>query len=425
MLAACSAPPPARLAERDIEVDRHPLLGYRAGFALTWQGARMGGAVEELAAAGDGLRFIRDERIVIRRGDLLVPYQTRIAIDTDRWLRAHRVVVDRRAGAVQTRGAAERDPDGRWRVRFGDAPARLLPGDAVPAELVPLLVAGSATRRFRGTVFLPGSGFALAELAVQPAAGDRHRPPRQVLARVLTDVGELRSTVLLTADGLVDRVVGADSVGARRVDVAELDQPFDPPELVDGASIPVAGALPAAGPVDLVVDVAWRPPPEPLPGQQVNGSGGRWQVRLLGGAPAAAGGRLAELSELARRSADLLEDDLGAPATEASAALALGRGDCTAHAVLFASMAAQRGFATRLVTGYRLDQGRLVRHRWAIAEVGGAWIAVDPTFGEAPAGPRLLGLAAHGASEDELSLVDAVAFAGMARARAAIVPFSR
>jgi transglutaminase-like putative cysteine protease len=90
--------------------------------------------------------------------------------------------------------------------------------------------------------------------------------------------------------------------------------------------------------------------------------------------------------------------------------------------VLFAELAARRGIATRLVTGYRLEGGRLVRHRWALAAVDGAWMAVDPTFGEAPARARLLGLATHGASTDELSLVDAVAFAGMSRARAALVP---
>jgi hypothetical protein len=57
-----------------------------------------------------------------------------------------------------------------------------------------------------------------------------------------------------------------------------------------------------------------------------------------------------------------------------------------------------------------------------LAAIGDTWITVDPTFGEAPARARLLGLATHGTSTDELSLVDAVAFAGMSRARATLLP---
>ena len=38
-------------------------------------------------------------------------------------------------------------------------------------------------------------------------------------------------------------------------------------------------------------------------------------------------------------------------------------------------------------------------------------MAVDPTYGEAPARPRLLGLAVHDASAAQLAIVDDMAFA--------------
>jgi transglutaminase-like putative cysteine protease len=101
----------------------------------------------------------------------------------------------------------------------------------------------------------------------------------------------------------------------------------------------------------------------------------------------------------------------------------LGRGDCTAHARLFAAFATARGHRVRLVTGLRLDDTdgawRLVRHRWVAVELEGQWIQVDPTYAEVPARARLFGLAVHGASTAELALVDEVAFAGIAGARAA------
>lgn len=129
-----------------------------------------------------------------------------------------------------------------------------------------------------------------------------------------------------------------------------------------------------------------------------------------------------EAFALVRATAALLADDLGAPAGSAHTALMSGRGDCTAHAVLFAALARARGIPVRLVTGFRVDEDRLVRHRWAIVDVDGSWIAVDPTYGEAPSSPRLIGLAVHGTRTAELTLADEVAFAGLSRIRALACP---
>ena len=64
-------------------------------------------------------------------------------------------------------------------------------------------------------------------------------------------------------------------------------------------------------------------------------------------------------------------------------------GDCTEHVALFVEAAAARGVAARPITGLLLvpheGAGRLVPHAWAEVEVGGRWVAVDPTLAQAPA----------------------------------------
>src|SRR5690606_33044434 len=128
---------------------------------------------------------------------------TRIAIDTDANLRAHRVSVQRTTGGAVSRGAAQRARDGRWRVWFGNEPMRTLPGDAVPAELVPHLIARTRGRRFSGMVLLAGYGFATAKLRVRPIDGKRVRVALE------TALGRLASEVELDAGGAVVRVRAA------------------------------------------------------------------------------------------------------------------------------------------------------------------------------------------------------------------------
>ncbi len=435
------------------------LNGYRAHFVIAWNGARIGDADERITAHGDGrTRFERRERITVRRGQALAHSETDIAIDTGPDLRAHRVDVRQIASGLLRRGSAHRNRHGDWVVHFADESERRIPGDAVPAELVPLLIATAdpdrAGVRFDGPVLLPGYGFAVAHLRVE-AEG-----PRTLLAQLSTADGVLQSRLLLTRGGAVARVQTEGGIGARRVDEASARAPFTPPEIVDAASIAVAGAESPGAVVDALV-LAGVPPqrarPPRLPGQQVERRGDTWEITLRRGdtcapiatdpapapVPTNADPRLATLAArvaadvgpgsardqafaLVRATADYLEDDLGTPEGGARDALLLGRGDCTAHAQLFVALAEQRGIATRLVTGYRVDDRRLIRHRWALVAVDGRWIAVDPTYGEAPAAPRLLGLAVHGPRASELALADEIAFAGLAQlsARRAAAPLS-
>ncbi len=446
-------------ASRDNELLRTSLLlGYEAHFHITWNGARIGDAGESLRAHGnEGLRFERRERITVRRGDALAHSETDLVIDTDAELHARRIAVRQIASGALRHGIAQRNARGDWLVTYADEPPRLIPGATVPAELIPLMLAATPSRgaiRFDGAIMLPGYGFAIAHLRVE------EEDTRHLLATLSTAEGQLRSRFVLGQGGTLVRVEGEDGSGAARVDAAIAAAPFEAPEIVDAASIRITRSPRyAAAPAEhLLLEPLppGRPLPPLLPGQHIEHQYGAWSIRLSDGdafappmslapyppaAPGAAsdaelerlaaeiiaesndpGTERAEAFALVRATAALLADDLGAPAGNAHTALMSGRGDCTAHAVLFAALARARGIPVRLVTGFRVDGDRLVRHRWAIVAVDGSWIAVDPTYGEAPSSPRLLGLAVHGTRTAELTLADEVAFAGLSRIRAFACP---
>lgn len=438
-----------------------PWVGYEAHFLLTWNGSRIGDASESLRRHGAGLRFERREHVSMRRGDALVHSETVIAITTDQALVARDVTIRQVSDDSLVQGHAHRDKGGRWLARYGDEKERSLPDNAVPAELVPILIAASSPGAgFRGRVILAGYGFASAELEVS------FENERTAVATLHTPHGAVRGEWRLTRHGTLAQVLGHDGVGAVRVAAEDLLAAFDPPDVVASVSIPVRNVGVSESPgsaekdMQLVIEPVLRAQPPPLPGQRVEVHDRTWRVWLEYGDMASStadaltaehereapdgdtpdGGdapdpRVAELARrivqaahaqstraevmaLARATAELIEDDLGSPGTSARAALALGRGDCTTHATLFAALARTRHIPVRLVTGYRLDAGRLVRHRWAIARVDGMWMAVDPTYGEAPALPRLLGLAVHDDSTADMAMVDDVAFAGFGSARA-------
>ncbi len=82
---------------------------------------------------------------------------------------------------------------------------------------------------------------------------------------------------------------------------------------------------------------------------------------------------------------------------DARRVLALRRGDAAEHALLFTALARAAGLTARPVAGLVLDaSGAWRRHAWAEVWDGG-WVAVDPTFGTAPAGAAYLRLAAPSA----------------------------
>ena len=419
---------------------------YQAAYILTWSQQRIGHATEQLMERDGGYALRREENISIRRGARTVHVRTAVHVALDTAMRPTAVRVERDGDGGAVTGRADRAADGTWRASFGGEAARSLPAGAVPLEILPVLLADNA--RYQGTVMLAGYGFATGELYTRPDPLDPHR----VLASLVVPSGVLTNALVFDGDGLA-RVDAPGGVESYRVGAGDIAEPFDPPELVDSASIPVAGRPPRnPALVRLELDGVTAPEPPVLPAQALLASGTRWDVTLAAGfnsagvdATAAAVPAIApdpelsatadaivresgartptdELAALASYTDKLLENDLAAPATDARTAFALGRGDCTAHAAVFASFAAARGFEVRLVTGFRLSDTatgwRLIRHRWAIARVGSGdadrWIAVDPTYGEAPSAAVLLGLVVHGAGAGEIAMLDEVTFAGFA-----------
>jgi hypothetical protein len=390
----------------------HRAAPTRELYTLWWNGARIGDAEEQLTRDSDGVRLVRREHIQVLRGDAVAISRVTIDIRASSELRASSVTVESWGDG----GArASRTRDGRWRIEVDGEPVRTEDAALVPAELVALLVARDG--RFDGDVLLPGRGFAVAHLTVSPDG-------RAVLT---VPGGTLTTHLTLDRDGTVLRAAGADGVVAIRATAADVSAPFDAPEVVDGTSIPVSGTIPdEARRLYLVLAPVDRSPPPDLPGQLLSVRDDRWSLVLdpsLPGslAPSPSGAdRTDDIADLVHTVDLRLEEDLSSSAPTMSAARRATRGDCTTHALLFAALAADAGIETRLVTGFRLVDGHLVRHRWALAWTGASWLSVDPTHGEAPARSFLLGLAVHGPRADDVALAGESAFAGTGGSRAAV-----
>ena len=142
-----------------------------------------------------------------------------------------------------------------------------------------------------------------------------------------------------------------------------------------------------------------------LPGQapQVTPDGMELALspQLAGGLPPGPPGtdRTREIITLVANVHRRIAPDLAAAPSSARSATAATAGDCTTFALAYAALASTRGIPTRIITGFRIDGDRLVRHRWAISWAGGAWIAIDAAFGAVPAGGDLIGLAVHTADD--------------------------
>ena len=83
-------------------------------------------------------------------------------------------------------------------------------------------------------------------------------------------------------------------------------------------------------------------------------------------------------------------------------------GNCQTHARLYAALARRAGIPTRFVSGlvYSPGQGFLY-HSWAESYLNGAWVALDPTFGELPVNVTHIKLVV-GDSPDDMGLLAGV-----------------
>lgn len=395
-VAGSPADPPADPPGAPVDAERH--------FAIWLGGAQVGTAheLEQWSHAGVALR--RTEALRFRRGEALVAIATTIDIAADRMLVPSRVSWTEQAHAVR-RAEAVRDPNG-WLVT-GDDGVHRLPHDAIPAELALLLVRRDG--RFAGRAFLPARGFVAGTGRIDPVA------PRRLVARLVLDparaaatdgdtgavAGETtaEATIDLGDDAMPVRVVDGEGVIATRITGAQAAAPFPPVDVIAATAIPLRGVR--GDRLALEADLAVPP----VPGQAVHRTPGgvvlELSPRLRGGLPPGRPGadRTREIAALVARIRGRILPDLSATRASVRAAAAATAGDCTTFALAYAALAAARAIPTRVVTGFRVDGDRLVRHRWAASWTGRAWIAVDAAFGAVPAGGDLVGLAIHDADD--------------------------
>jgi hypothetical protein len=409
LFVACAAPRPSRL---DDAPEPRPTLEVRY-YTIWVGGARIGSAREVERRTARGVTLERTEALTFLRGDAEVALSTLVTIHADRALVPRHVTWSETTRDDRRAGEARRVEAG-WAVALegGNPPRVPVPDDAVPAELVPLLVRRDGA--FEGTVFLPARGFVAGRARVERVA-----PTRAVARFALAGGGAAEATVELDADGTPARVVDGDGVIALRATEAHAQAAFTPVDLLAATAIPIGGAS-RSGAAQLVVDGATLVPP--LPGQRVRVAATGVEVTLdaaiAGELPAGDPGpdRLAEIARLVAEVHARIAPDLGrGPAAGRDPGATAG--DCTTFALAYTALAAAHAIPTSVVTGLRVEpaEGRLVRHRWAVSWTGRRWIAVDAAYGAVPAGGDLVGLALHDA--DDAGLI--AGEAALAQVRAA------
>lgn len=379
--------PADSVGERHVDQTRH--------YTIWLGGARVGTATESERWTPRGLGFTRREELRFTRGHAEVRLTTVIEIDTDLGLGARRVRWTE-TGAEHTREAEATRRDDGWHISTGER----LPAGAVPAELVPLLVRRDG--RFDGTVFLPARGFVVGSGHIAPVSPEERAPARtRLVAQIALDDGPVvEATIDLDRDGTPARVVDGEGVIAMRATEVQALEAFPSLDLIAATAIPIAGTRRGGR---LVIDGDLALPA--LPGQRARPAPAGIELELSANLPGElpdgnrGRDRTSEIRVLVTAVQQRITPDLAAgPARTGSAADATA-GDCTTFALAYAALASSRGISTRVVTGLRVDDARLVRHRWAVSWTGTRWIAIDAAYGQAPAGGDLIGLAVHGADD--------------------------
>jgi len=439
LLAAC-APAPAPPRDAPVVVPEVPPDAERY-YAIWLGGAQIGTAHETEQWSRTGVVVRRTEAMRFLRGEVPVTLATTIEITADRRLTPSLVTWTERAQAVR-HGEAARGPTG-WIVT-DEAGVRRLPREAIPAELVPLVVRRDG--RFAGGVFLPARGFIAGSGRIDPVA------PNRLVARLVLETGAgapaiaepvrdatpdatveptpeataeatAEATIDLGPDAMPTRVVDGEGVIATRITGAQAAAGFEPVDLIAATSIPLSGN--PSERIVLAIDGGLAIPPIPgqharvelagasrarRPSPSVDARAGaatsgdielELSAQLTGGLPAGPRGadRTPAIISLVADVRDRIVPDLAATPTSARTAAGAISGDCTTFALSYAALAIARAIPTQVVTGFRVDGDRLIRHRWAISWTGRAWIAVDAAFDAVPAGGDLVGVAIHGADD--------------------------
>lgn len=387
VLVACAHPQ----APPHADAPDAPPRDQQRRYTIWLGGAQVGTAVETERWSSTGVVLRRTEALEFLRGDAPLALTTTIEIHASRALVPTTVVWTER-GVGERRGQAQRDARG-WHVEL-EGTRRTLPADALPAELVPLVLRRDG--HYTGAVFLPARGFILGHGHIDPVA------PARLVARLALDAGPIvEATIDLGADGSPARVVDGEGVIAMRATDAQAAAPFPLVDLVSATSVPLTGTRVRGHRLALIGDLALPA----VPAQAAHAADASLELELSsalpGDLPAGEPGadRTRDITSLVGAVRARISPDLRAGAPTPRDAAGATAGDCTTFALAYAAIATHANIPTRVVTGLRIDGDRLIRHRWAVSWTGRAWIAVDAAFGAAPAGGDLIGLAIHDADD--------------------------
>ena len=91
--------------------------------------------------------------------------------------------------------------------------------------------------------------------------------------------------------------------------------------------------------------------------------------------------------------------------------LSAGRAGAEGHAELMVALCRALDLPARVVSGVLVQQGSVYGHAWVEIDVEGVWVAIDPTFGQAPASGNLIRVAVGGGGRP----IDLVPLLGSAR----------
>jgi hypothetical protein len=405
-VAACAAAPARPVAPPELPADRE------RDYAIWLGGARVGTAHETERWSPTGVTLQRTEAMRFLRGNVPIAIATVIEITADRALAPSRVTWTEHAQTTR-HAEARRDATG-WTIidDAGQLDALHLPAAAIPAELAPLIVRRDG--RFAGPVFLPARGFVAGDGRIEPVA------PHRLIAQLTVNAGAAptapaasgtapasaravaEATIDLGDDAMPVRVVDGEGVIATRITAAEAAIAFAPVDVIAATSIPLTGS-PSPGRRRIVLEGDLVLPAVPGQASRVTPEGIELVLspRLVGALPPGppSADRIHEIIALVADVRRRIAPDLAAAPTSVRTASGATAGDCTTFALAYAALAGDRAIPTRIVTGFRIDGERLVRHRWAISWTGGAWIAVDVAFGSVPAGGDLVALAVHAADD--------------------------
>lgn len=346
-------------------------------YELTLHGQKIGYAQQLLVVDGERAVARYAETVLLRRGDAPLAIATRYKLSSDgrAWEGTTSTVINGDARTLPLHSAI-----GIARGDEACPPAIIVPGWLALDRPTPAC-----------SVDPPRDHLTLRLSVVRRDEGVQqlrwHHPWGDLVTEVVSPPGAMPTTI-----------TAGDGLEARRVPAAQAQTPWTPPDLLELTAVRATRlASHRRGALVLRLDRGAVPAPllaqeaQLFPGQEATDDGQHVTYHLTDHAlPSSAISH--QGSPLALADVRRIVGDVRAELTP-SLASGAGFGDCTAVTARLARALGDH-VPHRIATGWRYDDttGLLIRHRWLVVLTTKGWRSIDPTFGEVPAKPRLIGL---------------------------------